>query len=710
MRNILIGMAHRARVSTLVHVLKRPYAQILTEFKDPVRGHNFREDLGWTGDVKYHAGARHALNGGKQIDLVVTMPPNPSHLEAVNPVIEGMARAAGTDTSRPGPPRFDPARTLPILIHGDASFVGQGVVAETLNFDRLPGYTTGGTIHIIANNQLGYTTTPGESRSTLYASDLARGFKIPIAHVNADDPEACIEVARLAFACRARFHRDFLIDLVGYRRYGHNEGDEPRFTQPLMYQKIESHPSVRAIWARALIERGIAEPGLPVQLVRKHTLALQQTWAGLHTEEAHADPAPVRPPASAAQRAQTGVSAERLRKLNQALLQLPQGFAANPKLERARARRRAALDDQDSKTIQWATGEELALASLLEDGIAIRMTGQDVERGTFNQRHYVIHDVKTGERFLPLQALPQARAAFEIHNSPLTENAAIGFEFGYSLQEPGRLVIWEAQYGDFINGAQVMIDEFLISARAKWGLTPSLVLLLPHGFEGQGPDHSSARLERFLQLSAGTNVRVANCTTAAQHFHLLRRQAHLLEIDPLPLIVMTPKSLLRHPLVASSLRDLAEGSWQSVIDDDRTRRDSAVVSRLLLCSGKIYVDLVSSSFRDSSRSVAICRVEQLYPFPEEELGQVFESYPGLAEVVWVQEEPENMGAWEYACPRLRRIIRDRWPLRYVGRDRSSSPAEGSSARHVHNQDAIVRQAYNPELEISQEDMVRIKKL
>jgi 2-oxoglutarate dehydrogenase E1 component len=709
-RNILIGMAHRARVNVLAQVLKKPYAQILAEFRDPMREHDFREDLGWTGDVKYHAGARRALNGSKQIDLVVTIPPNPSHLEAIDPVVEGMARAAGTDAGFRGAPRFDPSWTLPILIHGDASIIGQGVVAETLNFERLQGYTTGGTIHIIANNQLGYTTDPEEGRSTLYASDPARGFKIPIAHVNADDPEACIEVARLAFAYRARFHRDFLIDLVGYRRYGHNEGDEPRFTQPLTYQKIDRHPTVREIWVRTLLQRGAINEGLPDQLVHRHTEALQRAWEDLRPEEVLVDPTAVGPPAGAAGRARTAVPADRLRKLNQSLLELPQDFTVNSKLERARARRRAALDDLDAKTISWATAEELALASILEDGIAIRITGQDAARGTFSQRHYVLHDVKTGRRFVPMQSLPQARASFEVHNSPLSENAAIGFEYGYSLQEPGRLVLWEAQYGDFINAAQVMIDEFLLSARAKWGLTPSLVLLLPHGFEGQGPDHSSARPERFLQLASEINVRIANCTTAAQYFHLLRMQASVLDIDPLPLVVLTPKSLLRHPLVASSLRDLAEGSWQRVIDDEQAGIDPAQVNRLILCSGKIYVDLISSSYRERNRGVALCRVEQLYPFPQEEIRTVLDHYPKLEEVVWVQEEPENMGAWEFLRPLLRRLIEERWPLRYVGRDRSSSPAEGSSARHVRNEEAIVREAYNPRLKVGQDDMVLIEKI
>jgi len=702
----LIGMAHRGRASVLAHILQKPYAQILAEYKDPMLGRDFREDLGWTGDVKYHAGARRSLGGGKQIDLIIAIPPNPSHLEAVDPVVEGMARGAGTDDRHRGVPVFDPHHTLPILIHGDAAFIGQGVVAETLNLERLQGYTTGGTIHLIANNQLGYTATRQESCSTLFASDLARGFKVPLVHVNADDPEACIEVARLAHAYRCRFHRDFLIDLVGYRRRGHNEGDEPRFTQPLMYRKIDRHPTVREIWGRTLAERGIAGEEKADELVRKHTTILQNVWENLRPEEALAESEPDRPPAGAARDVATAIPAERIRDLNRALLEVPRNFAVDSKLARARERRRHGLDDPDARTIHWAMAEELAFASILEDGIPIRLTGQDAERGTFSQRHSVLHDGQSGERFVPLQALPQARAAFAVHNSPLTENAAIGFEYGYSLQDPSRLVLWEAQYGDFINGAQVMVDEFVLSARAKWRHTPSLVLLLPHGFEGHGPDHSSARPERFLQQASEINMRVVNCTTAAQYFHLLRKQASLLKVDPLPLIVLTPKSLLRHPLVASSLRDLAEGRWHRVIPD--AQRDPAAVRRLLLCSGKIYVDLTAGSQRPKTPNIAICRIEQLYPFPEDEIRTVLEGYPHLKEAVWVQEEPENMGAWDFVRPLLRGVIRGRWALRYLGRDRSSSPAEGSSARHAHNQEEIVRQAFNPNLRLGRQDMVLTK--
>jgi 2-oxoglutarate dehydrogenase E1 component len=694
-RNVLVGMAHRGRLNVLAHVLGKPYAQILAEFLDPARAQNFREDLGWTGDVKYHLGARRAMKVCEPVNVVVSMPPNASHVEFINPVLEGMARAAGTRVDQPGPPRFDPTVSLPILIHGDAAFPGQGIVAETLNVSRLPGYQTGGTIHIITNNQVGYTTSPEDGRSTLYASDLAKGFEIPIVHVNADDPEVCIEAARLAFAYRARFQKDFLIDLVGYRRHGHNEGDEPSLTQPLLYQKIERHPTVRELWANTLLERGLIEKNWPGKLVDDYIGGLQRVLESLRPQaDLLVEPQPTPPPAGAARQVKTAVPAQRLRGLNQALLRLPDHFTPNPKLERTLRRRHQALDHLDEHTIDWALAEQLALASILEDGIAIRVTGEDVERGTFGQRHAVLHDVKTGQTFTPLQALPQAKAAFAIYNSPLTENAAIGFEYGYNVQEPGRLVIWEAQYGDFVNGAQVMTDEFIASARAKWGQTPSLILLLPHGSEGQGPDHSSARLERFLELAAETNLRVANCTTAAQYYHLLRRQAALLETDPLPLVVMTPKSLLRHPRATSSLRDLAEGRWEAVIDDEQARQRADQVRRLILCSGKVQVDLVASERRDASPAIAIASVEQLYSFPLEEVQSVLNGYPNLKEVAWLQEEPENMGAWNFIKPRLEELIHGRWPLCYVGRPANSSPAEGSSTWFAANQKLIVEQAYN----------------
>jgi 2-oxoglutarate dehydrogenase E1 component len=706
-RNILIGMAHRGRLNVMTHVLNKPYAQILAEFKEPISSRSFREDMAWTGDVKYHAGARRAMKGGRAVELVVSMPPNPSHLEAINPVVEGMARAAGTVVDSPGPPTFDPTRSLPILIHGDAAFPGQGVVAETLNMSRLPGYRTGGTIHIIVNNQLGFTTSAEDSYSTSYASGLARGFKIPIVHVNADDPEACVEAARLAFGYRERFQRDFLIDLIGYRRHGHNEGDEPAFTQPLMYQRITTHPTVREIWAKTLEARGIVQPGVADQMVRKHTDELQAVMDALKPERDFIEPQPETPPPGAAAKAETAVPLAQLREMNESLLRMPSDFTIHRKLERVREKRIHMLDNPEERTVDWSAAEELALASILAEGVSIRLTGEDVERGTFSHRHAVLHDASDGKLHVPLQSFPQARAAFEIHNSPLTENALVGFEFGYNIQEPSRLVIWEAQYGDFINGAQTMIDEFVVSARGKWGLRASLVFLLPHGHEGQGPDHASARPERFLQLAADINMRIANCTTAAQYFHLLRRQAALLHVDPLPLIVLTPKSLLRHPLVASTSRDLTEGRFRMVLPDSEAVDRTSDIRRVLVCSGKVYTDLVASEHRAARPEIAICRLEQLYPVPMRDLRAMFDAYSKADEIVWVQEEPENMGAWDFIRPHLIEVSNGR-TVRRIARPRSASPAEGSAARHALNQQALVNQAFGDRAGVRGDDAVARK--
>jgi 2-oxoglutarate dehydrogenase E1 component len=691
-RQAFIGMAHRGRLNVMAHVLGKPYEQILAEFKDPVRAELGNEGIQWSGDVKYHLGASRAVAGGERVDLVVSMPPNPSHLEAINPVLEGMARAAGTDASKPGPPAFNPDAVLPILVHGDAAFPGQGVVAETLNLHRLEGYTTGGTIHIIANNQIGFTTDPSDSASTLYASGVARGFKIPIIHVNADDPEACVQAARLAFAYRMRFRRDVLIDLVGYRRYGHNEGDEPAFTQPVLYRKVSEHPTVRELWARTLETRGLAESGHAQALMNLRLDDMQRKYDALDPEKNLVEALPeIAAPGTAAQ-TKTSVTLGRLKALNESLLTVPASFSVHRKLDRGRERRRQAFASSGERTIDWAAAEELALASILEDGTPIRLTGEDVERGTFSHRHAVLFDAQTGERYSPLQSMPQAKASFEICNSPLTENAVIGFEYGYDIQAPDRLVIWEAQYGDFINGAQLMLDEFVLSARAKWGQEPSLVMLLPHGYEGQGPDHASARPERFLQLAADINMRVANCTTAAQYFHLLRRQAALLIKDPLPLVVLSPKSLLRHPFVASAPRDLSEGRWMKVIDDDEASKRAEEVRRLVFCSGKIAVDLLGSPHRAQSPGVAVTRVEQLFPLPVNEMLRTIDSYKKVEEVLWVQEEPENMGAWEFVRPQLEGLVGAR-RLAVLARPRSSSPSEGSAARHAKNQERLLGRAF-----------------
>ncbi len=695
MSTIAIGMAHRGRLNILAHIMQKPYEQILADFKDPLQLQERQQAIGWTvGDVKYHKGVVRQVNDGQySTPLVVTMPPNPSHLEQINPVAVGMARAAGTKVDHAGEPVFNPDLTMQILIHGDASFVGQGVVAETFNLSRLPGYWTGGTLHIIANNQIGFTTLPIDGRSTLYASDLAKGFKVPVVHVNADDPAACIEVARIAFAYQDKFEKDFMIDLIGYRRYGHNELDEPGFTQPLMYKDVRKHPTVRKIWSKKLQDDELINKEKPKQILDHYNEVLQKAHDAQPDAEELIDLHQEEPPEGAARKSVTAIKPERLTAINDSLENLIDGFNFfSRRLESTIRSRREAVRNTSEPAVDWATAEELAFASILEDGIAIRMTGQDTERGTFSHRHAVLRDAKTGEAFTPLQALPQATAAFEIHNSPLSEAAAIGFEYGYNVQEPNRLVLWEAQYGDFVNGSQTMIDEFLLSAREKWGQTPSLVMLLPHGHEGAGPDHSSGRPERFLQMAAKTNVRIANATTSAQYYHLLRRQALLLETDPLPLIVMTPKSLLRNPDVFSSPEEFTGGKWNPVLDDDQA--DLEAIKRLVLCSGKFYLDLVNSEWREKHPEVAIVRMEQLYPFPLQDLRLILDKYENVTQIVWAQEEPKNMGAWEFMGYRIKKLVGMGTPVNYVGRRRSSSPAEGSKTAHNVNQSMIVEYAFN----------------
>lgn len=702
---ILIGMAHRGRLNVLAHVLQKPYEQILAEFKDPKGRFSTWDELGWTGDVKYHMGGYKTPKAGDAIDLVIHMPANPSHLELINPVIQGMARAANSKVDIPGAPRNFENASLPILIHGDASFTGQGIVSETLNLSQLPGYSTGGSLHIIANNQLGFTATEKESRSSLHASDLAKGFEIPVIHVNADDPQACIEAVCTAFAYRQKFHKDFVIDLIGYRRYGHNEGDEPRFTQPLMYHQIDAHPSVRKMWASRLEKEGAITSDESEKSLQAYLDKLQEVNQKLDAEHSLKEPIPKPPPAGAAQKMDTSVSLERLQELNQALRKFPADFHPNPKLIKAVEKHRQILNDPDANSIDWATAEELAFASILEDGIAIRMTGQDTVRGTFSQRHAVFYDVDTNQSYAPLQSISQARASFEIHNSPVSEIGPVGFEAGYNIQAPDRLVLWEAQYGDFVNNIQTMVDEVLLSGRAKWGLTPSLVLLLPHGNEGMGPDHSSARIERFLGLAAEGNMRVAIPTTAAQYFHLLRRQALLLKTDPLPLVVFTPKGFLRNPLAASTPTELTKGSWQPLLKEKQSQGSKRAIKQLILCSGRIYFDLASHEFHAESKNIAIVKVEQLYPFPQNAMEKLLNAYPAVEKVIWVQEEPRNMGAWDYIHPHFKKIFGDHLPLYYVGRPESSSPAEGSSTLYRINQQTLIRRAYEIEEQIQNQSVI-----
>lgn len=699
-REVVIGMAHRGRLNVLAHILGKPYSAILAEFQGP-NYYNKGTYQGWTGDVKYHLGARRAYRESGIFEMPLTLSPNPSHLESINPVVKGRARAAQEQRNKPGIPLTDQNASLPVLIHGDASFPGQGMVAESLNLSHLCGYHIGGTIHIIINNQIGFTTNWRDSRSTLYASDLAKGFAIPIVHVNADDPLACIVATRMAWAYRERFHKDFVIDLVGYRRWGHNEGDEPSFTQPLMYDRITPHPTVRELWARRLEEEGVIAAGEADKMVERVWSRLQRALhevnkgGRIEATMAMSVNTLLHRPVSEPQH----ISREQLIELDESLLQMPEGFNPQPKLAKQVERRRTIREQPDG--IDWAHAEQLAFATILSSGTPIRLTGQDVERGTFSQRHLVLHDVKTGQRHVPLQSFEQSQAAFAVYNSPLSENATLGFEYGYSSHAPDVLVLWEAQFGDFCNGAQIVIDQFIVSGAAKWGQTPALVLLLPHGYEGQGPEHSSARLERFLQLAADNNVRIVNCTTAAQYYHLLRRQASMLQSDPRPLIVMTPKSLLRNPLAASSLEDLAEGKFYPVLPPLSGSDNPRDVVRLILCSGKVYMDFISNGTEEAPLppKIAAARVEELYPLPIDDLEVVINQYPNIEEIVWLQEEPHNMGAWTYMEPRLRelaaRIATHRHsvplPIRYCGRPESASPAEGSLSLHKQEQSRILRE-------------------
>ena len=706
-REVVLGMAHRGRLNVLTHVLGKPYAAIIAAFEGSMARttapSESSSDDGVTGDVKYHLGARRAKTAdGETVEVPLVLAPNPSHLEFVNPVVEGMTRAAQDDCGQPGEPPQDRDRAMAILLHGDAAFPGQGIVAETLNFSGLPGYSTGGTIHIIVNNQVGFTTDIRDSRTTLYAGDLAKGFEIPVVHVNADDPLSCLSVARLAVAYRQRFGKDFLIDLVGYRRWGHNEGDEPAFTQPRMYSTVTQHPTVRLHFADSLVAEGAVTPDEVTGMLQEtldHLAATRKQVVDSGSTAARFDE---NGKYDLTETVDTGVPAGDLRAYDAAIHAVPEGVQLNPKLRRQWERRAAVLNESDGGgKIDWAHAETLAFASILVDGTPIRLTGQDTERGTFSQRHLVLHDGTTGRRWVPLQALPQAKASFAVYNSPLSENAAVGFEYGYTVHAPEALVLWEAQFGDFVNGAQVIIDQFLVAARAKWQQEPALVLLLPHGYEGQGPEHSSARLERFLQLFAEGNMLVANPTTAAQYFHLLRRQAKSLTSDRRPLVVMTPKSLLRNPLAASTLDQLAAGEFQAVLDDPRRTETPEPVTRLVLCSGKLAVELDSAPQREEAADVAIARVELLAPFPQDEINRVLARYPNLTEIVWAQEEPRNMGAWTYVEPRLRELlhlqaqgdgIERSLPLRYAGRPERASPAEGSLDRHGVEQGRIIQAA------------------
>jgi 2-oxoglutarate dehydrogenase E1 component len=690
-REVVIGMAHRGRLNVLAHVVGRPYDVILREFEgERVLEAVGADPEGGSGDVKYHLGAL-GVRKTESGDVRVTLASNPSHLEYVDPVVEGETRACQTNHGT-RERTHDPRSALATLIHGDAAFPGQGVVSETLNLQSLPGYATGGTFHVIANNQIGFTTDPDEGRSTRYSSDLAKGFDNPIIHVNADDAEAALAAVRLAMAFRERFRKDVVVDLVGYRRFGHNEGDEPAYTQPLMYKKIENHPTVREQYAAALVAEGVLSQAESDELVESVHTAIKEAHERLREAIAAGSAPPEeekRPGRGSDAPIDTSVPAEHLIELNEQLLEVPKGFTIHPKLATQLERRRETLGEAGG--VDWAQAEGLAFGSLLVGGVPVRLTGQDTERGTFSHRHLVLHDFETGDTYTPVEHLPNASAPFQVYNSPLSEMAALGFEYGYSVACPRALVLWEAQFGDFINSAQVIVDQFIVSGLSKWQQSSRLVLLLPHGYEGNGPEHSSARLERFMQLAAQENIRIVNCSTAGQYFHVIRRQA--IHPKARPLVLLTPKGLLRLKESTSHLNDLAKGSFRALLDDptlDEEGRRRA--GRLILCSGKVYYDIAGHEARKEAEGVAIARLEQLYPFPVAAYDELLSRYPNITELVWTQEEPQNMGAWRAIRHRLEEGLPGDVELRYVGRPWRASPSEGYPTAHLLEQDRIVREA------------------
>jgi 2-oxoglutarate dehydrogenase E1 component len=688
-REFVIGMPHRGRLNVLANFMGKPYAAVFSEFQGNAAN---PEHVQGSGDVKYHLGTSTDREiGGRSVHL--SLAANPSHLEAVDPVVLGKVRAK---QHQRGDTAHD--QVVGILMHGDAAFAGQGLVAESLELADLRGFGTGGTIHVIVNNQIGFTTSPSFARSSPYPSDVAKGVQAPIFHVNGDDPDAVVEVARAAVEFRQRFKKDVVIDLFCYRRHGHNEADEPAFTQPLMYRTIARHPTTRQLYAQRLVAAGVMSDadvaavanGFIADLEMQFDAAksyrpnkadwLEGAWAGLET-------AP-----DDDRRGETAVPLAVLREVGRGLVTVPEGFQLNRKIARQLEAKREGIDS--GKGIDWGTAEALAIGTLCAEGTHVRLSGQDSGRGTFSHRHAVLVDQETEERYVPINHIREGQAPFEIIDSPLSEAAVVGFEYGYSLADPKTLVIWEAQFGDFANGAQVIIDQFLSSGEAKWLRMSGLVMLLPHGYEGQGPEHSSARLERYLQLCAEDNMQVCNLTTAANYFHALRRQIR--RKFRKPLVIVTPKSLLRTKDVMSPLADMGPGTtFHRVIGETETIVPDAKVRRVVLCSGKVYFDLLKSRTEKRDRSVALVRLEQLYPFPFKTLADELRRYP-RAEIVWCQEEPQNMGAWSFVDRRIERVLEGldvaaKRP-RFVGRCEAASPATGLFKRHQQEQAKLVDDA------------------
>ena len=692
---IMIGMAHRGRLNVLTHILHKPYEMMFAGFAHvgdeaflPEDG-SLKITKGWFGDVKYHMGAAYTSPNGTNINLAY----NPSHLEIVSPIVAGQTRAAQELTQQSGLAPIDVNKAYGIMVHGDAAFPGQGIVTETLNFSRIRGYQTGGSVHIIANNLIGFTTEQYDSRSTHYSSDPAKGFEVPVIHVNADEPEEVIAVAKLAFEYRQKFGKDILIDLIGYRRYGHNEMDEPLVTNPTMYHGIHEHGTVREIYGGKLASEGILSEEDVKKLDSDVLAEMQKSYDRVKenkSDEAHEIVIP-EAVMEGFPEVPTGVDKDVLTKMNEELLSWPSDFSAFGKLARILKRREDPFNGKGK--IDWAHAETLAFGSILQDGNPIRLSGQDAQRGTFAHRHLVLHDDKNGNQLVPLHHISDAEASFVVNNSPLSEASVVGFEYGYNVENDKALVIWEAQYGDFANMAQMIFDQFISAARAKWGQKSGLVMLLPHAYEGQGPEHSSARLERFLQNAGENNWTVANLSSAANYFHILRRQAKMLGEESIrPLIIVTPKSLLRHPLVGADVEDLTEGNFQTIIEQPGMGQNAKKVERLLFASGKMAIDL-ADRVKDGADypDTHIVRVEQLYPFPAEKIQAIIKRYPKLKELAWVQEEPKNMGSWSFAEPNLREIA-DGIDINYYGRVIRSSPAEGDGEMHKVEQSRIIDEA------------------
>jgi len=665
---VVLGMAHRGRLNVLANILNKSYQMIFHEFED-----HYTPDLSeGTGDVKYHKGFTGSLPTKKGEQITVTLSANPSHLEAVDPVVEGQARAKqelkGSET------------VLPILIHGDASVAGQGVVYETLQLSKLKGYETGGTLHVVINNQIGFTTLPKDGRSTRYCTDIALTFGAPVLHVNAEKPEACVYAMLLALKIRQKFHCDVFLDLNCYRKYGHNEGDEPAFTQPQEYKIIREKRSIRQLYKESLIQEGVLTAASSEKIETEFHHLLQDALDKVTAQTSPPTEAPLKE--SLLSPVATAVPAQKMMELAEDFCHVPAGFNLHPKIKRLAEDRLAMVQSPDAK-IDWGMAEHLAYASLLTDGVHVRISGQDCRRGTFSHRHAMwVDQVEENQRYFPLSHLKDKKASFDIFNSPLSEFAVLGFEFGYSLFYPRSLVIWEAQFGDFANGGQVIIDQFIACSEQKWGHRSGITLLLPHGYEGQGPEHSSARMERYLQLSADENWQIIDCTTPAQLFHVLRRQA--LRKTQKPLVIFTPKALLRNPLVLSRLQDFAEGSFEEFLDDPK---NISQPKRILFCSGKVYYDLLAERKRDD---IALIRIEQLYPFHREKFQKLVEKYKSAPEFCWVQEEHSNMGAWNYIRPILE--VAAGKQIRYIGRGPSSSTAAGSYALHKKQYGQMMQEA------------------